>query len=76
MTADEPRAETNPDDATSQAGAQTQETSALAVAAIVTTPRATAPKTVRRMSAAGRTNTPATKKKKLKATRKYIPSGI
>lgn len=76
VAADEPRAETDPDDATSQAVAQTQEASALAVAAVVTTPRATAPKVVRRTSAAGRANTPTTKKKKLKATRKYIPSGI
>ncbi|HEY6727981.1 MAG TPA: hypothetical protein VI197_28425, partial [Polyangiaceae bacterium] len=89
-TADASRGETGADDLARQAAtardeaaardeeatARDEATSALAVAAVVAPRRAVASKPARRASAAARATAPATKKKKIRATRKYIPSGI
>lgn len=65
------------DDAKPAAGSPENEGPAtLAVAAVAATPRVAAPRPARRSSAAARATTSATKKKKIRATRKYIPLGI
>lgn len=56
--------------------ATTPEREGAAPLAVAATPRAVAPRPARRSSAAARPTTSTTKKKKIRATRKYIPAGI
>ncbi|HEU5073840.1 MAG TPA: protein kinase, partial [Polyangiaceae bacterium] len=63
-------------DSAAVAATADSEATARLTAAAVATPRAAAPRPARRVSAAARPTTAATKKKKIRATRTYIPSGI
>ena len=67
--------DTGADAAKARTATESQAAPAFAVAQVVAAPRAAAPRPARRSSAA-RATTSATKKKKLRATRTYIPSGI